>query len=151
VIGHDDFAKLRLSDFIDPALIDEFDNWKFLGRSWFGEVYGFTQWLRPHSAPNELGALSLDLATLPEAVSLACLGELVIPLAPGMKLANVKAAIGTPIEQKKYRDDCTSYQFRTRGRQRYDIVCTILDGGPMTFIEIARTGLGLVTVRKSLF
>jgi hypothetical protein len=67
-----------------------------------------------------------------------------------MRLANVKAALGNPVGQKKYRDDRTSYKFRTRGRQRYDIACTILDGGPLNFVEIARTGLGLVTVRKSL-
>lgn len=150
MISHDVFSRLRLSDFVDPALIDEVDNWQFLGKSWFGEVYGFTQWLRPHSAPDELGAMSLDLADLPATVSLACLGELAVPLAPGMRLANVKAALGDPVGQKKYRDDRTSYKFRTRGRQRYDIACTILDGGPLNFVEIARTGLGLVTVRKSL-
>lgn len=136
MLSHDEFARLRLSQFADPSEVVQLENWEFLGREWIGEAIGFSEWLRPVDAPETLGSLALDLSTLPRQVTGACLADIGLPVARGMGLAQLTPILGEPCETHRHAEDRVSFEFRTGDIDAYAVSCTILAEGGLTYLVV---------------
>ena len=126
MIDYDTFAGLRLSQFANPEEIRELSYWEFMEELWIGEAVGFTEWLRRKTAPDRLGALSLDLRDFPRSSEVLELLEL--PLSRGMELDAAIRVLGKPIRSIEWSSDRRSYEFLYPRDRPYFLDCTFTDG-----------------------
>jgi hypothetical protein len=136
VVPHSRFSQLRLSDFVNPSEISQLSDWEFLDRVWVGEAVGFSEWLRPECSPQRLGSLALDLAELPQNAVESCLSAIELPLSRGMALPQIQAVLGSPSGRHNFVSDRTSYDFKIGGQNPYDISCTVLTDGGLSYLVV---------------
>jgi hypothetical protein len=136
MLTHREFEKLRLSQFVDASEITELSEWEYLDREWIGEAIGFTEWLRPQSSPHQLGSIALDLEVLPTEVSEACLSRIGLPLRPHMTVAQLVSLLGEPLRTLSFVEDRATYQFRIRDLDAYDLSCTVLGDGGLSYLVV---------------
>lgn len=136
MLSHDEFARLRLSRFAAPSEIVQLENWEFLGREWIGEAIGFSEWLRPVDAPEMLGSLALDFSALPQQVTDACLASIGLPVTRGMDLGQLTAILGEPCRTQRFAEDRTNHEFRVGDVDAYEISCTVLAEGGLTYLIV---------------
>ena len=137
MLSHEEFHKLRLCQFVDPAEVTGLSDWEFMGRDWVGEALGFTEWLRPKSAPEQLGSVALDLDALPADVAEACLSRLGLPLRRHMTLPDLVALYGEPVRVARFVDDRATYEFRIGDPDLYRLSCTVLADGGLHYLVLA--------------
>jgi len=140
MIGHAEFATLRLSDFVDPAEIVQLADWEFEDRLWIGEAVGFTEWLRPQSSPERLGSIALDLAALPEHAAHACLARIGLPLRRGMTFAEIQSLLGEVVDQQSFSEDQTTFLFEHGSPDVYRIDCTVQADGGLVYLVVMALG-----------
>jgi hypothetical protein len=112
MLTHNEFQKLRLSQFVDAREITELVDWEFLGHEWVGEAIGFTEWLRPRSSPDLLGSIALDLGELPTQVAEACLSCIGLPLRRHMTRSQLVDLFGEPLRTFRFLEDRATHEFR---------------------------------------
>jgi hypothetical protein len=127
LIPYDDFAALRLRDFVpDPSEVHGMGGTEFLGRTWVGEGIGhFTGLLCLQEEPERLRSISLDLAALPADVTRAVLHAIRLPLEIGMDHAALTSILGEPRETHVFTSDRTTYEYLCGDGDKYQISCTV--------------------------
>ena len=83
MIPHWVFEKIRLHSFVNDDLIDQLENWEYLGLIWVGEgCYGFSDCLQLETSPGKTRCLHLDLNEMPPNISAAILEFIELPIIP---------------------------------------------------------------------
>ena len=136
MLTHKEFEKLRLSQFVHPSEIVELADWEFLDREWIGEAIGFTEWLRPQSSPHQLGSIALDLEALPAEVIETCLSCIGLPLRRHMTFAQIVSLFGEPLRTLSFVVDRDTYEFRIGVPDVYDLSCTVLGDGGLSYLVV---------------
>src|SRR3954468_5257468 len=119
MISYARFGMLRLARFRPDTEITELANWEFMDALWVGEAIGFSEWLRLESEPDVLRSLAIDFNEFPAAAAPAVLRAIELPSGAGMRLEELRAALGDPIEEQRFVKDRVSYEFRLAGPPRY--------------------------------
>ena len=136
MISNRRFSRLRLRDFIGDLELAELRDWEFMDRLWLGEAHGFTQWLRLQGDPEVLRSLAIDLERFPEDSSRAVLDAIGLPLRRGMSRAQIVSLLGEPHNTLSFVADRETYEFRVAGDGTYDVSCTVLKQGGLTYLQV---------------
>jgi hypothetical protein len=138
MISHALFGKLRLAQFRPDAEIAELDGWEFMDAVWVGEAVGFSEWLRLEEEPEELRSLAIDFSEFPEDAAVAVLRALDLPVRPGMRAEELRAVLGEPVEEQRFAADRISYEFAVEKPPRYNVSCTVLNDGGLSYLVVMR-------------
>jgi hypothetical protein len=136
MIGHEGFARLRLAPFRPDVEVVALSGFEFLERRWVGEGIGFSEWLRLEDDPEELRSLAIDFAEFPSGAAAAVLAAIDLPLRPGMRLDDIRGVLGGAVE------DRVSHEFTVDSPARYNISCTVLHEGGLTYLVVTRPSPG---------
>lgn len=136
MIAHSLFAGLRLAHFRPEAQIAELAGWEFMERSWVGEVIGFSEWLRPEGRPDLLQSLAVSFIEFPPEDAEAVLRAIDLPLRAGMTREEVVGVLGEPVKEFRFVENRTTYEFKTPKPSSYDISCTILHEGGLSYLVV---------------
>lgn len=143
LLPYEDFGRLRLATLVHdlgwPEVeIADLQNWQYLGRRWIGEGIGaFTDFLRPEEQPDRLGAITLELEQLPEAFQKRLLAKLRLPIARGMDLSMLSAALSRRTYRvHRFVTDRITLEFLVRDRSPYLVGCTVLHTGGLCYLTI---------------
>jgi hypothetical protein len=105
MIAHEEFGRLRLSEFVPKKQIHPVTHFEFLDRLWLGETVGFSEWLRPQDRQDVLESLSLDMSDLAADVVERVLARIRLPIRKGMTLDELVSLFGAPHETLVFADD----------------------------------------------
>lgn len=137
MISYDDFAKLRLNQFLPADEIDELWDWEYLDQYWVGEGSGFTECLQLEDEPLVTRVFTLAFDDLDSEVVQKILATLGVPLLPGMGLSEIREALKEePFHVYQFADDRKSYEFKAGG---YQFSCTVLNEGGLIYLVVMRT------------
>lgn len=136
MLGHREFGRLRLSEFVPGKRIHPVKGFEFLGRHWVGETLKFTEWLRPQERQDVLQSLSLDMSDLPADVIERVLARIQLPVRKGMVLEELVRLFGEPYETDIFTDDRKSFEFRCGSPDAYNVSCTVLNDGGLTYLVV---------------
>jgi hypothetical protein len=144
MIPLDDFQKLRLRDFVtdDDGVVD-LANWVFLDRTWLGEAIGFSEWLRPEDDPERLVTLALELDVLRRALVDAVLSRIGLDVRPADTAPALARKLGPPVDTQALVPDRTTYIHVVGDERQYEVSCTVLHDGGLTYVVVAPRGTGL--------
>jgi hypothetical protein len=138
MISHDRFGTLRLAQFIPNVELAELENWEFMGQLWVGEALGFSEWLRLEYEPDALRSLAIDFPEFPEQAAIDVLRTIDLQVRPGMKLGELHQILGRPVKELHFPrvDDRVTYEFATPSSPGYDVSCTVLNEGGLTYLIV---------------
>ena len=136
MISYANFRKLRLTQFLPDAKVKKLDGWEFMGHLWIGEAIGFSEWLCFESTPEVLGSLAIDFKEFPELPALEVLRTIDLPVLPGMDIRDLSKVLGEPVNELRFTNDRVSYEFVVSGPPRYDVSCTVLNKGGLTYLVV---------------
>lgn len=136
MISHAAFGKLRLAQFLPGAEMAELDNWEFLDHLWVGEAVGFSEWLRLENQPETLRSLAIDFGEFPGPAAADVLRTIDLGVRAGMKLDKLCEILGEPTKEHRFVNDRVSYEFVVPGPPTYDISCTVLNNGGLTYLVV---------------
>jgi len=125
VITYRRFFGLRLSHFVPNVRLVTLSNWEYMGKLWIGEAVGFTEWLRLIERPDELRSVSIDLQEIDPTVAQKMFSEFDLPVAKGLRLADLERTLGASIASEDFLPDRRSYLFHVGDPDVYHIDCTI--------------------------
>lgn len=150
MISHAQFSALRLAQFLPDAEIVELKNWEFMDQLWVGEAVGFSEWLRLESEPDELRSLAIDFNEFPAHATAAVLQMIGLPVQGGMTLAGLRELLGDPVNEHRFAKarDRVTYWFVLPGPSRYDLSCTVLNDGGLTYLVVMASHASDVHVGK---
>ena len=134
MISHARFGKLRIAQFRPDAEIAELDNWEFMDHIWVGEAVGFSEWLRLKKEPETLRSLAIDFSEFPEPAEV--LRTIGLSVRGGMKLNELRDLLGEPVKEQRFVKDRVSYEFVVPGPPKYDVSCTVLNKGGLTYLVV---------------
>jgi hypothetical protein len=137
VISHARFGKLRLSQFRPNTNIVALDGWEFMDHLWVGEAIGFSEWLRLKRKPDELRSLAIDFSEFPEQAATEVLRMIELPIRGGMTSDELQQLFGKPAKESSFVKDRVSYQFVSSGSPKYNLSCTVLNKGGLTYLVVA--------------
>lgn len=107
-----------------------------MGDYWLGESYGFSEWLRLENDPSILRSLAIDFSTFPDESCHHALAAIDIALTPGMLQKELEDLLGMPIEVNEMMSDRKTYSFRYQNEASYDLSCTVLNEGGLTYLVV---------------
>ena len=136
MISHTRFGKLRLVHFRPGAEIVELSNWEFMEHRWVGESVGFSEWLRLEDEPEKLRSLAIDFSEFPQEAAEKVLRAIDLPVRAGMNFNDLQELLGKPVKEHRFVKDRVSYEFVSRGPPQYDVSCTVLKKGGLTYLVI---------------
>jgi hypothetical protein len=140
MISHKQFGTMRLAQFLQDHEIAELKHWEFMDQLWIGEAVGFSEWLRLEDEPEVLRSLAIDFSRFPKQAAAEVLRTIGLPVQRGMELVDLRRILGDPVKQFRFAKDRVTYDFATPGTPRYDVSCTLLNNGGLTYLVImART------------
>jgi hypothetical protein len=142
LISYEQFAKLRLRDFVpESTAIGEVSGWEWMGSVWHNEGIGFTSFSRHASTPDETGGLELSFSELPPDCIHRVLTTVGIPLRRGMSTPDVLSVLGTPSGTYQFVPDRRTYEFTVGAAQPYFVGCTIVDTEGLIYVTVVRADL----------
>src|SRR3954451_650161 len=136
MISHARFGKLRLAQFRPSDEIVDLENWEYVDRRWVGEAIGFSQWLRLEDEPETLRSLAIDFNEVPAQAAAAVLRTVGLPLRTGMALNELREVLGTAVKEHRFVKDRVTCEFLLQGPPRYDVSCTVLDKGGLSYLVV---------------
>lgn len=136
MITHARFATLRLAQFRPDAEIAQLDHWEFMNQIWVGEAVGFSEWLRLDNEPEILRSLAIDFGEFPEQAALKVLRTIDLPVRAAQTLEEIRDLLGAPLTEHFFAHDRASYDFVMTGPPRYDVSCTLLNEGGLTYLVV---------------
>jgi hypothetical protein len=136
MISHSRFGKLRLADFRSEAEIAELENWEFMDHMWVGEAIGFSEWLRLENKPDTLRSLAIDFSEFPEQAAAEVLQTIELPVRGGMKIDELRKLLGKPVKEERFVKDRVSYEFVVARPSKYNVSCTVLNKGGLTYLVV---------------
>jgi hypothetical protein len=107
-----------------------------MDRIWIGEGIGFSEWLRLEHEPDMLRSLAIDFNEFPEQAAADVLRGIDLPVRAGMELNELRELLGNPVKEHRLVTDRVSYEFVVPGPPRYDVSCTVLDTGGLTYLVV---------------
>lgn len=137
MISHAQFGKLRLKQFLPDHELASLEDWEFMDRSFIGEAWGFSEWLRWEKEPKFLRSLAIDFANFPAEAARQVLRAIELPVDVGMTLPQLHKVLGKPVEQNRYTDDRMNYDFVIEKPHSYNVSATILNDGGLTYLVVA--------------
>jgi hypothetical protein len=135
MISVEDFGRLRFSDYFPEERIGGDDNWQFLGRSWVSQGFGFTDFLALPDAPKVTRCISVDFEGCGPQTGVRLMRDLGLPLAHGMSLEKVEAALGAPVSRQVFVPGRASHEFKL-GELPWTIDATIDKKHGLIFVVI---------------
>ncbi len=142
LISYEQFAKLRLRDFVpDGAAIGETSDWEWMGSCWHNEGIGFTSFSRHASTPDDTGGLEISFPELSANCNHRLLCAIGLPLRPGMSTAEVLSVLGTPTGTHQFVPDRRTYEFTVGSAQPYVVGCTVVDTEGLIHVTVVRPDL----------
>lgn len=138
MVSHDRFGQMRLSAFLPDAELEQLEDWQFMGHEWVGEALGFSEWLRLAAAPESLGSLAIDFEDFPDKVACDILKEIGLPVRQGMAIEDLRSLLGSPVGEERFVSDRISYEFVITGPPKYDVSCTVLNDGGLTYLVVMK-------------
>jgi hypothetical protein len=136
VISYDRFGRLRLADFVPRKRIRLLQNWEFEGHVWVGEAAGFSEWLRLTDDPEVLKVLAIDFESFPARAAGRVLAKLGLAVQKGMAVAKLEALLGPTRRTLRLLSDRETHEFLTVGPQPYQVSCTVLNEGGLTYLGV---------------
>lgn len=141
---HEQFAGLRLHQFLPAAAVAPLANWEYLEHSWVGEGHVFTCVLQLQAEPGRTRAINIDLcetADRAEEVGARLLEAVGLPLQRGMDLQTIVERLGgvLPVREFAFATDRRTYEFQLGGgdpRRTYELLCTITHVGGLIFVTM---------------
>ena len=127
------FRRLRLKDYFPDSEIALFSDWEFEDRLWVCESIGFTQWLRPHDAPEDTEYISLELETLPKRQVRHVIDQLKLDIEPGVEIKKVKDQFGEPSKEYVFTPNRKTFEFEVGEVDRFILSFTLLNDGGLTY------------------
>jgi hypothetical protein len=142
LISYDQFAKLRLRDFVpDGTAIAQVSDWEWMGSCWYNEGVGFTSFSRHVSTPDLTGGLEISFTELPDDSNQRLLSAIGLPLCPGMNTTDVLSVMGLPAETHQFVPDRRSYEFTAGDSQPYVVSCTVHESEGLIHVAVVRPDL----------
>jgi hypothetical protein len=136
MLTHQEFGRLRLSEFVPKERIHPVTDFEFLDRLWVGETVGFSEWLRPQERPDVLESLSLDFDDLPADVVERVLAKIQLPLRKGMELDEIVSLLGARYQTYTFVDDRKEFEFRFGNPDAYDVSCVVRNDGGLIYVVV---------------
>lgn len=136
MIGHEQFRRLRLRQFLSAKKISALADWEYEGRLWVGEANGFSEWLRLEKDVENLGSLAIDFETFPARAAKRVLETLDLRLHKGMTATEIAAVLGKPRKTERFVPDRQTYEFVTSGKQPFRVSCTVREKGGLTYLRV---------------
>jgi hypothetical protein len=138
MISHDRFGALRLCQFLPDAEIVKLENWEFMERVWIGEALGFSEWLRLEADPELLRSLALDFGDFPEQAAKEVLRTIDLPVSAGMTVDRLRDLFGEPKRELRFArvNDRATYEFVSASSPHYNVSCTVLHDGGLTYLVV---------------
>src|SRR5262245_55435204 len=136
MIPYEQFGKLRLKQFLPSRRLAQLTNWEFMDRIWVGDALGFSEWLRLEDSPDATRSLAIDFTEFPRKASDKALATIGLPVRPGMNLQELRGLLGEPVREYRFTDDRLSYEFIVQGPPRYNVRCTVLHDGGLTYLVV---------------
>lgn len=136
MISYSAFGKLRLAQFLPDVEIAELENWEFMDHLWVGEAVGFSEWLRLENEPETLRSLAIAFSEFPEPAAAEVLRTIDLGVRAGMKLDELRELLGEPVKEHRFVKDRVSYEFVIPGPPKYDVSCTVLNKGGLTYLVV---------------
>lgn len=130
------FGSLRLVQFLPDVEIADLENWEFMDQLWLGEAIGFSEWLRLEIEPEVLRSLAIDFTDFPQQAAANVLRMIELPVERGMKFAELSQLLGEPVKEFRFAKDRVTYEFIVPGPPKYDVSCTVLNDGGLTYLAI---------------
>jgi hypothetical protein len=139
-ISWDEFATLRLSQFVPAKLVRGLEDWEYVERLWVGEATGFTEWLRLADDPEVLRSMALDLAGLERGTVDAVLKRLGLVLHPAMTRDEVTSTLGEPASVQVFpgAKDRETLTYPAPPSAGYGLSCTVQRTAGLTYLVIMR-------------
>lgn len=125
MLAHKQFFTLRLSDYLAPETVEEFDSWRFMGREWMGEAFGATEFLRLRSHPEFTLLINLDLQELPAVKIKELLQRLELAVSPGMDEKDILALLGAPTKRHDFLPDRQTFDYQLFQPDPYHLSLTL--------------------------
>jgi hypothetical protein len=138
MISYARFGKLRLAQFRPDAEVAELAAWEFRDAIWVGEAVGFSEWLRLETDPEVLRSLALDFSEFPPDAAAAVLRAIDLPVRAGIRVGELREVLGEPVEERRFVADRVTYEFAVAGPPRYNISCTVLNDGGLSYLVVMR-------------
>lgn len=132
------FGKLRLVQFLPDAEIATLSKWQLMGETWVGEAVGFSEWLRLEREPEVLRSLSIDFDEFPPAAAEVVLRNIGLALGRRMRIEHIERTLGKPIHEERFVSDRISFDFLVEGPPTYEVSCTVLNDGGLTYLVVMR-------------
>ncbi len=136
MILYKSFGELRLVQFVPDVQIEELHNWEFMDRIWVGEAVGFSEWLRLKDDSSTLRSLAISFSELPELAVVKILNKLGLPIHREMSIKQLGEVLGKPYKSEQFCDDRITYEFLFGEPQPYEISCTVLNEGGLSYLVI---------------
>jgi hypothetical protein len=139
-LSWDDFARLRLAEFVPRSAIRVLRNFEFREHVWVGEAAGFTEWLRRKDDPAVLRSMALDLDALGERVVEAILHRVGLPLHAGMTRTRLGHILGGPTSVHRFprAPDRETLTYEATSPDSYALSCTVKKAGGLVYLVILR-------------
>jgi len=136
MISHARFGKLRLAQFRPDAEIAHLGNWEFMDHFWVGEAVGFSEWLRLKKKPATLRSLAIDFSEFPKQAAAEVMRAIELPIRRGMEIVELQKLLGKPRREERFVKDRVSYEFVVAGPPKYNLSCTVLKKGGLTYLVV---------------
>jgi hypothetical protein len=142
LISYEQFAKLRLRDFVPAGVpIEDTSGWEWEGSIWHNEGIGFTSFSRHISTPDETGGLEISFPELPSECIQRLFMAVGLPLRPGMSTADVQSVLGKPSKTYQFVPDRRTCEFIVGSAHSYIVGCTIDDLEGLIYVTVVRPDL----------
>jgi hypothetical protein len=158
LVDHAAFGALRLAPFLprlrvvppsarDPGagrrfrgdVIVEVDGWEVHGRTWVGEVLGFTEILRREDDPEVTRSVAVELTGRHARAGVAVLDAIGLPLRRGHDRRAISRLLGRPVAVHSFVADRDTLEYDVGGRGRsYAVSCTVLKESGLTYVVVRR-------------
>jgi len=125
-LPYSQFARLRLRRLLPKsARVIEHDGWEWMKGNWWYEGIGFTWFGRLEANPRVTAGLEICFEELPAASVIRLLNAAGLPVAPGMRLAELRVRLGEVVSIDQFVSDRKTYSFVVGKGSRYRVRCTI--------------------------
>jgi hypothetical protein len=86
--------------------------------------------------PKVLRSLAIDFTTFPKRAAAAVLKAIDLPVRAGMVSSELRALFGEPSKEYRFVKDRVSYEFALAGPPDYDVSCTVLNDGGLSYLVV---------------
>ena len=127
------FHKLRLKDVLGRTDTDNVVSYEYLGKTWFGQTYGFSHALRLYSSPFK----TKSVAIAPNDVKLEKLTFLLgKDLSEFHRIEDCNSTFGEPIMVEEFAEDRKTCTYFVENESSYELGFTIRNVGGLEYFTM---------------